>query len=145
MLDLNQCRAQSVLTFLTDLVFVNSKRKTNMILQQRTAKISLLFLLSGSATVVQGETWNNDESIVDSAAWERELVEAWTTIGDCSPSTGMCDHCGFGAAVVDLTSGQAETRFYTAGPDGRDAPFGSYETWEIASITKPFSSPPSPP
>ena len=32
----------------------------------------------------------------DSAAWEQALVDAWATIGDCQPSTGMCSACGFG-------------------------------------------------
>lgn len=32
----------------------------------------------------------------DSAAWEQALVDAWATIGDCQPETGMCDACGFG-------------------------------------------------
>jgi hypothetical protein len=30
------------------------------------------------------------------AAWEQSLVDAWATIDDCQPKTGMCAACGFG-------------------------------------------------
>ncbi|CAB9500159.1 Beta-lactamase [Seminavis robusta] len=90
-----------------------------------------LSVLPGLATGVYG----------DSEEWERELVDAWTTIGDCSPETGICEGCGFGAAVVDLNGPDgAETRFYNAGPGEREAPWGPQDTWEIASITKPFTA-----
>lgn len=48
---------------------------------------------------------------------------------------------GFGAAVVDLT-GEAgtEIRTYTTGPGDLAAPWGDDSTFEIASITKPFTA-----
>eukprot|EP00977_Amphora_coffeiformis_P015475 scaffold4511_cov171-Amphora_coffeaeformis.AAC.41 len=91
----------------------------------------------------------------NSAVWEQELVDAWATIGDCQPSTGMCDRCGFGKsclswasgelvsgiAVVDLNGAEgAETRTFLTGPGGLPAPFDADSTWEIASITKPFTA-----
>jgi len=76
-----------------------------------------------------------------SAAWEQALVDAWATIGDCSPDTGMCEACGFGVAVVDLNGPNgAETRISTTGPGDLDAPWDADSTWEIASITKPFTA-----
>ena len=95
--------------------------------------MSFLVLLTIGTRHAQAQT--------DSAAWESELVEAWRTIGDCSPDTGMCAACGFGVAVVDLNGPDgAETRTYTVGPGDKEAPFGPDETWEIASITKPFTA-----
>lgn len=98
-------------------------------------KLVLLFFLGVSApTTVTAQQ-------MDSAEWERSLVEAWRTIGDCSPATGMCDKCGFGVAVVDLNGPDGvDTRTYTAGPGELEAPWGPDETWEIASITKPFTA-----
>jgi CubicO group peptidase (beta-lactamase class C family) len=49
----------------------------------------------------------------------------------------------FGVAVIDLnneTSSGAVTRTYTAGPGNLTAPWNADATWEIASITKPFTA-----
>lgn len=77
----------------------------------------------------------------DSASWEQALVDAWATISDCQADTGICAACGFGVAVVDLNGPDgAETRTYTTGPGDLDAPWDADSTWEIASITKPFTA-----
>jgi CubicO group peptidase (beta-lactamase class C family) len=53
----------------------------------------------------------------------------------------MCDACGFGAAVVDLNGDSgAEVRTYTTGAAGVAAPWGPDNTFEIASVTKPFTA-----
>jgi CubicO group peptidase (beta-lactamase class C family) len=85
--------------------------------------------------LVQGQDGNE-------SAWEAALVEAWRLVDDCQPETGMCAACGFGVAVVDLNgpNGTAVTRTYTAGPGNLTAPWGVDNTWEIASITKPFTA-----
>jgi CubicO group peptidase (beta-lactamase class C family) len=76
-----------------------------------------------------------------SADWESALVSAWASIGDCAPSTGMCAECGFGVAVVDLNGDSgAEVRTYTTGAADVAAPWGPDNTFEIASITKPFTA-----
>jgi CubicO group peptidase (beta-lactamase class C family) len=76
-----------------------------------------------------------------SADWESALVTSWASIGDCAPSTGMCDKCGFGAVVVDLNGDSgAEVRTYTTGPADVTAPWDADNTFEIASVTKPFTS-----
>jgi CubicO group peptidase (beta-lactamase class C family) len=76
-----------------------------------------------------------------SAEWEGDLVDAWASMGDCAPSTGMCDACGFGAVVVDLNGDSgAEVRTYTTGAADMEAPWGNDNTFEIASVTKPFTA-----
>jgi CubicO group peptidase (beta-lactamase class C family) len=76
-----------------------------------------------------------------SADWEGALVAAWASNGDCAPSTGMCDKCGFGAVIVDLNGDSgSEVRTYTTGPAGVAAPWGDDSTFEIASVTKPFTA-----
>jgi len=97
---------------------------------------NLLFL--SSATALFSST---SASGVDSATWEQDLVTAWESIGDCSPSTGICSQCGLGVAVVDLNGPNGlETRVYNAGPGDREAPWGPDNHWEIASVTKPFTA-----
>lgn len=102
--------------------------------QANVAGILALLLAKASMQVIEAQ-------MMDSATWESELVEAWRTIGDCSPDTGMCDKCGFGVAVVDLNGADGvDTRTYAVGPGETEAPFGPDDTWEIASITKPFTA-----
>jgi hypothetical protein len=60
---------------------------------------------------------------ISTTEWETDLIETWRTIGDCSPSTNMCDKCGLGVAVVDLNDG-FETRTYNVGPGNATAPWG---------------------
>jgi hypothetical protein len=80
-------------------------------------------------------------SQTNSADFESALVAAWGSNGDCAPSTGMCDACGFGAVVVDLNGGSgSEVRFYTTGAADVAAPWDADNTFEIASVTKPFTS-----
>jgi CubicO group peptidase (beta-lactamase class C family) len=95
-------------------------------------------LLNAAVGLVQGQQQQDG----DETAWEEKLVKAWRTISDCSPETGMCAACGFGVAVVDLNgpNGTAVTRTYTAGPGNLTAPWGPDNSWEIASITKPFTA-----
>jgi CubicO group peptidase (beta-lactamase class C family) len=53
----------------------------------------------------------------------------------------MCDKCGFGAVVVDLNGERGlEGRAYTTGAGGVPAPWGADNTFEIASVTKPFTA-----
>ena len=76
-----------------------------------------------------------------SAEWESALVAAWASNKDCAPSTGMCDACGLGAVVVDLNGDSgSEVRFYTTGAADVAAPWDADNTFEIASVTKPFTS-----
>jgi hypothetical protein len=83
--------------------------------------------------VVTGQT--------SSADWESALVAEWASIGDCAPSTGMCAACGFGAVVVDLNGDSgSEVRTYTTGAPGVPAPWDADNTFEIASVTKPFTA-----
>jgi hypothetical protein len=80
-------------------------------------------------------------SQTSSADWENTVVAAWASNGDCAPSTGMCDACGFGAVIVDLNeSSGSEVRLYTTGAAGVAAPWGADSTFEIASVTKPFTA-----
>jgi CubicO group peptidase (beta-lactamase class C family) len=97
-------------------------------------------LLNAAVGFVHGQQVNGTEG--DETAWEETLVEAWRTQADCSPETGMCAACGFGVAGVDLNgpNGTAVTRTYTAGPGNLTAPWDENMTWEIASITKPFTA-----
>ena len=94
-----------------------------------------------ATAMVVASTMVGAQTTMDSEMWEMELVEAWSTIGDCQPETGMCDKCGFGVAVVDWNGPEgAETRTYTTGPGDLPAPWGPDSTFEIASITKPFTA-----
>ena len=80
-----------------------------------------LFLSSVLATMGFLQQAHAQDSVV---AWETELVEAWRTIGDCSPDTGICSACGFGAAVVDLNGENGtEIRTYNVGPGDLEAPW----------------------
>ena len=103
--------------------------------------IRFRFLLLQLAATTTAFSSSTPSPSIDSAQWEEELVKAWRGIGDCSPSTGMCNKCGLGVAVVDLNGPNGiETRMYNAGPGDRDAPWGPDSHWEIASITKPFTA-----
>ena len=101
--------------------------------------LACLLLIPRTTLTFAQDTGNTTSPAV---AWEEALVDAWATIGDCQPETGMCDACGFGAAVVDLNGpdGAADIRTYTTGPGGLPAPWDEDSTWEIASITKPFTA-----
>jgi CubicO group peptidase (beta-lactamase class C family) len=80
-------------------------------------------------------------SQTSSAEWESNLVAAWASNGDCAPSTGMCAACGFGAVVVDLNGASgSEVRTYTTGAADVAAPWDEDNTFEIASVTKPFTA-----
>jgi hypothetical protein len=80
-------------------------------------------------------------SQTSSANWDSALVDAWASIGDFSPSNGMCGACGFGVVVVDLNGDSASVvRTYTTGPADVPAPWDADNTIEIASVTKPFTA-----
>ena len=121
----------------------NQTKPANMKLLPKTMH-ACLFLLSAAASVMSVES----SSIKAAAEWELELIRKWQGIDDCSPSTGICDACGLGVAVVDLNGpGGFETRVYNAAPgssannnDENPAPWGPDNHWEIASITKPFTA-----
>eukprot|EP00965_Chrysotila_dentata_P222849 6193220-Pleurochrysis_carterae.AAC.1 len=74
--------------------------------------------------------------------WEEKVIDAWAAEPDCSPETGMCGACGVAATVVELGENgtQPIVRKYSVGAGGGETPFGSDATFEIASVTKLFTT-----
>lgn len=93
-----------------------------------------------SAAFLLAATLATPTQAKSTAEWETQLIETWRNIPDCLPSTGMCDKCGLGVAVLDLNTDSFQARTYNVGPGNLTAPWGPDDHWEIASITKPFTA-----
>eukprot|EP00808_Paulinella_micropora_P010011 g52679.t1 len=101
----------------------------------------LSFLCILPAVLAATTITTNTTAAAAAAAWEKSVIAAWTTEADCSPATGMCAACGLGATVVEMQQdGALAVRTYTASYGGGLAPWGPDNTFEIASVTKPFTA-----